>query len=410
MLTGLDLIHNEITSEMYRIDEAESTSFIKQLNAKPFKVKDLFPLLQAKLTDNTKYRINLLAEDEIEIEEIIDEEYEQECNVYVLSNTSEKGVTITSQYFMPLLHELLSHFALVGKNVHIDCSGDTSYYRTPETFTNGEHRFYHYVRAFGINDLYAGIQEYIDNFKGYTDYWTLTLFDEGFQIELTNNSSNIYEGDTQVAPEDEFYNITIRELLLPLSGLEKAHKIEDNYYYSRLTYVEVLAHTKSLLEALIKTGKEYFLTSFTPRSPYYYQLTAHIEETSIDRVLEFLDMPDRYKQGNKITHTIHKQDQNTIKITATQKGNRIGNSITITDDGILKGELDFDKFYDEEIFAVLTNTIAKHFCPCFISSHEMIEYGGFSIYYSDEKDKKIIEKNFANIVGMEEYGFNFVKV
>ncbi len=410
IVTGLDLIHREITSEMYRINKGETTSFIKQLKAKPFKIKDLYPLLKSELTDNTKFQINRIAEDTLEIEEIIDEEYQEECNVYDLSNTSEKGVTITSHYFMPLLHELLSHFALVGKNVQIDCNGITSYYRTPETFTNNEYRYYHYVETFGINDLYAGIQKHIDNFKGYTDYWTLTLFDENFQIELSNRSSDIYEGDTVVTPEDEFYNITISQLLLPLGGLEKAYEIDDNYYYSRLSYAEVLASTKSLIEALIKTGKDGFLTTFTPSSPYYYNLTAHIEETSVDHVLEFLDMPDRYKQGNKITHTIHKQDQDTIKITATQKGTRVGNSITITDNNILKGGLDFDKFYDEEIFAVLTNTIAKHFCPCYISCVEMIEYSGFAIYYNDEKDKQLIEKNFAKIIGMEEYGYQFIKV
>ena len=252
IVTGLNLIHNKTTSRFFKTERGERAPFIDKLKAKPFKAKALYPLLKPFFDKNKKYKLTLISKNALEIEEIVEEDYLLKDTTYTITK-NKKDVCIESDYLTPLLYKLLADFTLKKHDVSIACNGYTYPFFTPETLSNYKNGMYHYVSEIRAIDLYAYCQKIMNDFRGYNEYWKFILFDENFKIEINNYSSDIYEDDEEIAAENEFYCIDIKDSQHSFNSIEKAKELNDGCsYFAKLTYRIAL----NLIQILTQTSRE----------------------------------------------------------------------------------------------------------------------------------------------------------
>ena len=167
---------------------------------------------------------------------------------------------------------------------------------------------------------------------------------------------------------------------------------------------------KKLTQELMSLESTSFLTAFSPYFQSYYDIVVRLKNTRISDIVDTILNYPEYRNGKKVNQQKQLQSNNNVVIKQTYKDTYGARAITITNEDVLKGDIYFDKFYDDMVFQILTTTIAKHFCPCFISSFEYYEEEGLKISYTNEKDKTRIETYFNSFNEEELVTVQFIKI
>lgn len=398
IVSSIRLLHNQLHG-----NRRDVFPFVQQLESGPFTVAELYSILQPKLEHHKQFTIKKHAENEIEINEIVEGYSVCDYETFHICATGEADVSIKSKFLTPELYKLLSLFTVWEHDVHIAWYGIHPFL-SPRTILNYKEGHYHYACILAVNEIYAYIKDTMHNFKRYNDYWDLTLFHDLLKIELNNYSSAIYEGENK--PQKEAFSIHINQPQQPLKILKKATSENNgNYYFSKISYGKALKIMNSLLKELKETGTKQFLTAFNPKCQSYSEITATIQNTTVHKVAELIENSNSFIMGAKIEHARQQLEGDSIKISSTYKTENTGYAVTIKNENILEGNIHLGKWYDETLFETIQKSIAQNFCPCFIVAGDTIK-----TYYRNEHDKKLIEDYYKSVDGYEDWFDGFVKV
>lgn len=185
------------------------------------------------------------------------------------------------------------------------------------------------------------------------------------------------------------YDIHIKhpEKLLPV--LKSAECYEQSYYFRKIkNTLDALDIIDKLVAELAEIGFTTALNCFQPNHHSYHDISCYIEEFDNSEILaEQLCKPSHEMSVNKLKIRRRKNENGAIQIQSYCMEKLAGQSFTIDDKALQKGCLRLDKFYNEDVLDLLCTTIANNFCPCMIVVDDI---DSCSIYYSKEKDKKII--------------------
>jgi hypothetical protein len=396
IVSSLVLLHNQINGAKYG-----GIAFSSLLESKPFTTNELYPILKTALEKDKEYRIKKLSEDNIELVEIVDEEVENEWDTFHISKVGKNDVSIKCNYLNDKLHFYLSHYAVLGHEVHIEWNGLHPFYN-PENFSNYKEGHYHYACIVPQNELFMYVNDIMENFKGYNDYWELTLFHSILGLRLNNHHNTIYEDEN--APENELFGITIIEPAQSIKTIHKANSESDNnYYFQKLRANEVMEIIDDLIKELELTdsGMDYFLTAFNPAVQSYYKITASIKDIDIQKVVESFEGNNICIKGMKVKLLKEETEKGNIILRWIHKQKLIGHSKVIKNQDILEGHVYLGKMYNDKLFETIQRTIAQNFCPCYIGSEDY----PITFYYKSDKEKAFLEEYYNSIKdkGWHEY-------
>lgn len=397
VVSALTLFHKNL--------EQNQNDFSKQLKSGSFTVAELYPVLHEQFTQNNEYIVRRLSADILEIEENTQEIAELHYNTYQLE-CSDDNLIISSKFFTPVIHELLSYYAIANHEVYITWNHAKFPFLNPETIENyREKGHYHYSCINTPEHIIEFVKGTMLNFKAYHNYWSLTLFLSGSNIELHNHCSTIYEGEAY--PEKELFGISINNLQPPLKVTQKANENKHNsYYFTNLIFNEAQEIFTNILEELISMETKLFFTTVSTKVLNYYDFKATINNAALDEVIDLTMNTESYINSSIITHTVVNKTDKSASLVGNYQSKKPASSFTISNDSILKGEIYLDKWYDEKLFEILQKTIASHFCPCCIHTEET----PWTIYYQNEHDHEVLASYFCSFEGYEHWIEGFVKV